>query len=94
MLLKQSLRDAALGKVRQRKMLRLVGAGTAANMHCRIGYTAVSAAQGIRDVHGAIETAASASSGAASAGWTMATSTATTPRRWMRSRCTEPSLPL
>lgn len=46
------------------------------------------------DVYGATATAASASSGAASAGWTMATNTATTPRRWMRSRCTEPSLPL
>ena len=40
-------------RVRQRKMLRQAGAGTAANMRCRIGYTAVSAAQGIRDVHGA-----------------------------------------
>lgn len=67
MLLKPNLRDAALGKVRQRKMPRQVGAGTAANMRCRIDCIAVSAVQGIRDVHGATATAASASSGAVSA---------------------------
>lgn len=75
-------------------MPRPAGAGTAVNMRYRIDCIAASAAQGISAVHGATATAASASSGAVSAGWTMATSTATTPRRWMRSRCTEPSLPL
>ena len=92
--LKQNSPVVARERVRQRKMLRQAGAGTAANMHCRIGCTAASAAQGISAAHGATATAASASSGAVSAGWTMATSTATTLLRWTRSLCTEPSLPL
>lgn len=59
-----------------------------------IDCTAVSAARDTSAAHGATATEASASSGAVSAGWTMATSTATTPQRWMRNRCTEPYLQL
>lgn len=53
MRLKQNSPGVTPEEARQRKMPRQVGAGTAANMRCRIGCTAVSAVRGIRDVHGA-----------------------------------------
>jgi len=93
MLLKQSLHVVVQERVRQRKMPRQVGADTAANMHCQIDCTAVSVVQDISAAHGATATAASVSSGVASAGLTTAANTATIHQRWMKSRCTEPSLP-
>lgn len=68
MLLKQSLHVVVQERVHQRKMPRPAGAGTAASTRCQIGCTAASAAQGISATHGATATAASESSGAASAG--------------------------
>ena len=66
--LKQSCPDVTPEEVRQRKMPRQVGAGTAANMRCQIDYTAASAAHGISAAHGVTAAAASASYDAASAG--------------------------